>query len=284
MTNIPNSSRKKREIRRKYWFRTTKSFCKKCAMSSFLFSSTPTIAAIPPPLDDDENSVPKKKITIYLIRHAETEENVKMYGLQEVGNSIYGCRVPSSKDLSSSLSFLGGVVKGDTDSDLSQNGKQQIDELFQIMNNCRKNNDVANSVIESVDIIGHSPLTRAKETCFGVFGLNNNDNDNNNENKKNVVELSCLEEVTPWETAVSGRRNTVHKRIGELKEWIESQKDSTSSIALVGHSEYFMIMLGVSRSEKFQNCDVWKVDYEYGGTWSNLEIKHRLDSSKPMGF
>jgi broad specificity phosphatase PhoE len=259
-------------------------------MSSFFFSPTPTIAAIPPPDDDDDddddddaNSCPKKKITVYLIRHAETEENVKMHGLQEVGNSIYGCRVPSSKDLSSSLSFLGGVVKGDTDSDLSQNGREQIDELFQIMDSDKKNNDTVNSVIESVDVIGHSPLTRAKETCFGVFGLNNIDDDSNEDKKNVVVELSCLEEVTPWETAVSGRRNTVHKRIGELKNWIESQQDATS-IALVGHSEYFMIMLGVSRKKKLQNCDVWKVDYEYGGTWSNLELKHRLDSSKPMGF
>ena len=251
-------------------------------MSSFFFSPTPTIAAIPPLDGDDTNTLPKKKITVYLIRHAETEENVKMDGLREVGNSIYGCRVPSSKDLSSSLSFLGGVVTGDTDSDLSQNGKEQINELFQIMDSDKKNSNNVNSVIEIVDVIGHSPLARTKETCFGIFGLNNIDDDSN-EDKNNVVELSCLEEVTPWETAVSGRRNTVHKRIGELKDWIESQQDATS-IALVGHSEYFMIMLGVSRSEKFQNCDVWKVDYEYGGTWSNLELKHRLNSSKPMVF
>jgi len=251
-------------------------------MSSFFFPpAKPKIADIPP-LASNQNSCALKKI-IYLIRHAESEENVKMYGLQEVGMSIYDGRVPSSKDLSSSLSFLGGVVKGNIDSDLSQNGREQIEELFQIMSCDRKNN--TNSLMGSVEVIGHSPLTRARETCYGVFGLKNNDNNetSNNEDKKNVVELSCLEEVTPWETAVQGRRNTVHKRIEELNKWIESQEVATT-LALVGHSEFFMIMLGVSRSEKFQNCDVWKVNYESGGIWKNLELMHRLKSSKHMAM
>jgi len=248
-------------------------------MSSFFFPpATPTIVDIPPSASN-QNYCAQKKI-IYLIRHAESEENVKMYGLQEVGMSIYGGRLPTSRDLSNSLSFLGGVVKGNVDSDLSQDGREQIEELFQIMNSDRKNN--TNSLMESVEVIGHSPLTRARETCYGVFGLNNNET-SNNEDKKIVLELSCLEEVTPWETAVQGRRNTVHRRIEELNEWIESQEVATT-LALVGHSEYFMIMLGVSRSEKFQNCDVWKVDYESGGTWKNLELMHRLKSSKPMAM
>ena len=222
--------------------------------------------------ESDDNS-PKK--TIYLIRHAESEENVKMHGLQEVGMSLYERRVPSSKDLTNSLKFLGSAAKGDVDSDLSPDGREQINELFQILDTDRKN--TMNSLINDVDVIGHSPLIRARETCYGAFGL---DKDINNEN---VVELRCLEEATPWETAVLGRKNTVHKRIEELKDWIESQKDATT-ITLVGHSEYFMIMLGISRAEKFWNCDVWKVDYQSGGIWTGLELKYRLDSSKPMGI
>ena len=78
-------------------------------MSSFFFPpATPTIVDIPPSASN-QNYCAQKKI-IYLIRHAESEENVKMYGFQEVGMSIYDGRVPSSKDLSSSLSFLSSVV------------------------------------------------------------------------------------------------------------------------------------------------------------------------------
>ena len=219
-----------------------------------------------------DDSLPKK--TIYLIRHAESEENVKMHGLLEVGNSLYGRRLPAKDDLSNSLKFIGGAAAGDIDSNVSPQGRQQINELFQILDADQKKN--MNSIKNDVDIIGHSPLIRARETCYGAFGLDRN------ELPENVKELSCLEEATLWETAVKGRKNTVHKRIDELKQWIENRTDE-KTIALVGHSEYFMIMLGISRAEKFWNCDVWKVDYQSGGRWTGLELKHRLDSSKPMG-
>jgi len=224
-----------------------------------------------PQVEFDENA-PKK--TIYLIRHAESEENVKMHGLQEVGVSLYERRLPSSGDVNNSLQFIYSGATGDTDSDLSPQGKEQVKELFQVLD--EESQKSFHSLINDVDMIGHSPLIRARETCYGAFGLDKNDE------HENVVELKCLEEATPWETVVQGRKNTVHKRIEELNEWIENQTEA-STIALVGHSEYFMIMLGISRAEKFWNCDVWRVQYQSGGRWSGLELKHRLSSSKPMG-
>lgn len=224
-----------------------------------------------PPVEIDENA-PKK--TIYLIRHAESEENVKMHGLQEVGTSLFERRLPTSDDVNKSMQFIYSGATGDTDSELSPQGKEQIKELFQILDEDSQKN--MHSLINDVDIIGHSPLIRARETCYGAFGLDKNDE------HENVVELACLEEANAWETVVQGRKNTVHKRIEELKVWVENQTDA-STIALVGHSEYFMIMLGISRAEKFWNCDVWRVQYQYGGRWSGLELKHRLSSSKPMG-
>lgn len=227
----------------------------------------------PQPTVEIDDSSPKK--TIYLIRHAESEENVNMHGFQEVGVSLYERRLPSSKDLTSSLQFIGSAAKGNTNSDLSPQGREQINELFQLLDADSQMN--MHSLINDVNVIGHSPLIRAKETCYGAFGLDKN------EHPENVFELKCLEEATPWETVVQGRKETVHKRIEELKLWIENQTDATT-IALVGHSEYFMIMLGISRAEKFWNCDVWKVNYQSGGIWTGLELQHRLDSSKPMGI
>ncbi|VEU38475.1 unnamed protein product [Pseudo-nitzschia multistriata] len=213
------------------------------------------------------------KKTIYLIRHAESEENVHMHGMQELGTSLVGGRVPTSENLSSSLKFIGGVAKGDIDSKLSEGGREQVKELHSVLKSDGMEN--MSSVINDVDIIGHSPLVRARDTCYGGFGLHTNGV------CENVVELKCLEEATPWETAVQGRKKTVHKRIDELQRWIDNQTDATT-IALVGHSEYFMIMLGISRAEKFWNCDVWKVEYA-AGKWTGLTLKHRLTSSKPMG-
>jgi len=224
------------------------------------------------PVELDDNS-PKK--TIYLIRHAESEENVKMHGLQEVGTSLLERRLPTSENLTKSAQFIYSGATGDTDSDLSPQGKSQIKELFQLLQMDSEKN--MRSVINDVELIGHSPLIRAKETCYGAFGIDINDQN------ENVVELNCLQEATAWETVVQGRSNTVHKRIEELKAWIESQTEATT-IALVGHSEYFMIMLGISRAEKFWNCDVWQVQYQAGGRWSGLTLKHRLESSKPMGM
>lgn len=226
----------------------------------------------PPVLEFDE-SAPSK--TIYLIRHAESEENVKMHGLQEVGTSIMQRRLPTSEDMGKGMSFIYSGATGDTDSDLSPQGKEQIRELNRMMDVDSQKNMY--SVINDVEMIGHSPLIRARETCYGAFGLDRN------ELPENVFELPCLEEVTPWETVVQGRKNTVQKRLEELHDWIDKQTDA-STIALVGHSEYFMIMLGISRAEKFWNCDVWKVQYQSGGRWKGLELKHRITSSKPMGM
>lgn len=227
----------------------------------------------PPPLLEFDECAPSK--TIYLVRHAESEENVKMHGLQEVGTSILQRRLPTSEDMSKSVSFLYSGATGDTDSDLSPQGKEQIRELNQMMDEDSQKN--LHSVINDVEVIGHSPLIRARETCYGAFGLDRN------ELPENVFQLTCLEEVTPWETVVQGRRNTVHKRLEELHNWIDNQTEA-STIALVGHSEYFMVMLGISRAEKFWNCDVWKVQYQSGGRWKGLELKHRISSSKPMGM
>ena len=287
--------------------------------------------------------------TIYLIRHAESEENVNMHGLQASFSSLYTGQLPSSESVSQGLSFITkGATGGDTDSNVSTMGKEQIQDLRRILVEDSQSHtpdpdpttttvQQDESLLNTVDVIGHSPLIRAKETCYGAFDLGtctvNNTNTTTTENEQQhphhnhlnsvVYELSCLEEATPWETVVQGRKNTVHKRIEELQRWIEEQPDDVSTIALVGHSEYFMLMLGISRAEKFWNCDVWQVQYQYqyvplqpqpqqqpqqqqedqtmatttitdtgsstiidssNGRWSNLQLKHRSKLSKPMGM
>ena len=119
-----------------------------------------------------------------------------------------------------------------------------------------------------------------------------------------VVELECLRELTPYERARYGGRlrRPLRKRIQQLQEWIVSQTTTTraasrqrqgsdqkqepqatptperTSIVLVGHSEYFRVLLNLTK--KFQNCDVWKAEWNaVEGTWSRLELLHRLQSS-----
>ena len=118
---------------------------------------------------------------------------------------------------------------------------------------------------EKLSMIAHSPLIRAKETCFGILDLSSS-------TAPSVVELHCLCEVTPWEMLIRGKR-PVRNRIKALEEWITAQ--AAESIALIGHSEFFSVMLGID--EKFQNCDVWKVSYE-NGRWADLRLAHRLSA------
>jgi len=108
-----------------------------------------------------------------------------------------------------------------------------------------------------------SPLIRAKETCFGVLDINGYPD-------LPVQELDCLIEITPAE-GIRGGRRILKKRIKKLCQWIDSQQAET--IAIVGHSEYFMVMLDLNY--KFKNCDVWRLTCQQG-TWLDLTLQHRL--------
>ncbi|KAG7359633.1 histidine phosphatase superfamily branch 1 protein [Nitzschia inconspicua] len=214
--------------------------------------------------------------TIYLIRHAETEENVRMKGFHDVGKALKNRQMPTPNDWKLGSEFVGMTLKGVTDSHLSSRGQRQVLQLKSILDD--------NGLLDEVDLIAHSPLRRAKETCYGIFGLAAGISDDDmtttatttekTKTNKPVVELSCLQEITQLEHLTQGKR-AVRKRINSFERWIESQGEDVSTIAIVGHSEYFMIMLGVS--EKFKNCDVWKAVYEPGGKWTVLENEVRLD-------
>lgn len=115
-----------------------------------------------------------------------------------------------------------------------------------------------------LDLIAHSPLTRTQKTCYGVLNI---------DGSTPVIALDCLREVTPRETIIRGR-SPVENRIEALQEWIEAQEEA-ATIALVGHSEYFKVMLGLTR--RFKNCDVWSASYSQKQSWTNLQLEYRLN-------
>mmetsp|Transcript_29361 Transcript_29361/g.67972 ORF Transcript_29361/g.67972 Transcript_29361/m.67972 type:complete len:137 (+) Transcript_29361:68-478(+) len=124
--------------------------------------------------------------------------------------------------------------------------------------------------LQKVDLVAHSPLVRAKDTCFGALDLSNHPH-------VKVVELDSLREIFPWERLLflKGRRQRpLRRRIRDLCHWLASQDART--VVLVGHSEYFMVLL--DQKEKFRNCDVWKAKFQ-NDQWSNLKLVHRLGSS-----
>jgi broad specificity phosphatase PhoE len=97
---------------------------------------------------------------IILIRHAESINNVaKRETLDALGN-LQKCKsLPTFKQLSSAGSLL--TVPMDTD--LSQQGIDMVINLQKILTNT----DFIRQ--HQVEIIIHSPLIRAKKTCYGLF-------------------------------------------------------------------------------------------------------------------
>lgn len=212
-----------------------------------------------------------------------------MNALYDVGNTVRSGKVPSRHDVCYGLGFLKMTVLGHVDSILSEKGQLQVldAQLWA----------TATNFIDDVDVIAHSPLQRARETCYGIFGLDVAENQgfvdhgtkattststNLRTDIPPVVQLNCLQEVTPFET-VTGGKKAVRTRIKELERWID-QQDDAQRICLVGHSEYFQILLKhIGMDHKPKNCDVWRASYEpQNSKWSNLKLIHRLGQDGPI--
>jgi len=118
--------------------------------------------------------------------------------------------------------------------------------------------------MNGIGLVVHSPLHRARDTCYGMLDLDGHEPES----------LEALKELTPWESFLRGRRQ-LNKRILEFEEWILDQE--TDSIVVVGHSEYFLYMLGLSKENKFRNCDVWQATFD--GQWNHLKLRYRLDAT-----
>ena len=64
------------------------------------------------------------KKTIYLIRHAESEENRRLGSLKSAFSGLTRCQLPNRKDVYASFELLN--VSAQIDSDVSPKGKEQV--------------------------------------------------------------------------------------------------------------------------------------------------------------
>ena len=212
-----------------------------------------------------------------------------MFALQEVGKSLKNGYLPKKADVAYGCSFVGMQIANKKDSVLSEFGMAQVRELHKVLLQ-EQQQQKKKHWVHDLDLIAYSPLQRARETCMGTFGIPSNtmEMDDTEATKPIVtplrstfpplVQLDCLVEVTPWESIFGGAKKAIRGRIKELEDWIESQNDDeVSTIAIVGHSEYFQMMLEEAGMEKKpKNCDVWKATYYPGGKWTDLSLIHRL--------
>ena len=213
-----------------------------------------------------------KPKTVYFIRHAESEENRRLASLKTCVQSLQGFQLPSSACVKSSLELLN--VSAQIDSDVSDIGIQQIQDLARQV----KEADFLSS--QKVELVVHSPLIRAKQTCFqGLLYPQTDDTTNKSNNKHfRILEVDLLMEKTPREWVDSGN---FRQRMINFQQWLTEQPEST--ICIVGHSQYFKAMLQLDF--KFDNCDIWKATFhpekfekdngnfktKGRGVWSDLE-------------
>lgn len=205
---------------------------------------------------------PKSK-KIYLIRHAESEENRRISAFCRTFRSLKKFSLPKSSDVSTSIELLN--VSAQVDSDVSETGAKQIAHMGEKL---RKASFVESSGIE---LVVHSPLKRARQTSEGMLGcMAASSSDGPLKEKRSgtvskVAETALLLEKTPAEwTPIY--YNAFLKRISEFEDWLGEQPEET--IALVGHSQFFKAMLGLTY--KFGNCEVWEVDFDSSSTQDGM--------------
>jgi len=227
--------------------------------------------------------------TVFLIRHAESEENRRLASFKTTMKTLARFRLPNAKDVTAGFGLLN--VYENVDSHVSEFGQRQIEHMAAVL---EQSDFVRRSKIQ---LVAHSPLIRARETCRGMLGVascqaGGSDADNDGGRPKvalgevaEVLELDLLIEKTPAEW-LPGNSGSLEKRLRALEDWVAAQ--SHSVIALVGHSQFFKALLELDY--KFGNCDVMEVQFNAPSSeesnrptkkWTNLKEVHlcRLPTS-----
>jgi len=194
--------------------------------------------------------------TIYFIRHAESEENRRLLRWVRTFRTLATGAIPNPSDIR--LAFEMCRITENVDSPLSAQGRDQIKDMRKLLD---KEDFYKKSGIE---LVAHSPLTRAKETAQGMLPAH-----------AKMEQLDCLREKKLKEWFV---KEPFLDRIRQVEEWIDQQEATT--ICLVGHSQHFKKMLQLKR--KFGNCNVMRTTYD--GTWStDIELAHKCErQQEPM--
>lgn len=178
--------------------------------------------------------------TIYLIRHGESEVNRNKNHVKESNghNSMFK---------KSYWKSLKNCITLSMDSDLTDVGKQQAVKQGAMLKSVDFLKD------KSVECILHSPLKRAKDTCYLMF--------------EEWAGIPLIEEPMLVEKNMSEYLySDIRDRGFDLKNNLMNRKEKC--ILLVGHSRIFQAM--VNREFKIPNGSVWKVKLSQDGVFYNL--------------
>lgn len=226
-----------------------------------------------------ETIIPVTTKTVFLIRHAQSEENRRLASLGRSFKNLASFKIPEKDDVSASIELLDMAAQ--VDSNVSKEGRKQIDQLGNLL---EKDDFVKNMGIK---LVAHSPLIRARQTSEGMVGCVTPRTDDVTveqdpsavgckvDSVNRVVEIPFLSERTPMEW-LPINHDAYTKRIATFEQWLREQPEDI--VAIIGHSQYFKNMLGMSF--KFGNCDVWEVQFDNSIGSDHISIKSDVNSAE----
>lgn len=157
---------------------------------------------------------------LYLIRHGESINNADKALLYQSWLNLKNGILPNWITLKRLIYLL----KLPMDTELTEQGHQQVTELKSKLN-------------IQADLILYSPLKRARETCQGLFPL------------QETVECPLIYERDVWETLGLSSLNT---RVKQFITWLNTLP--CNSIVVVGHGAFFQCLLNSKTC--MNNCQV----------------------------
>lgn len=158
-----------------------------------------------------------KAKTLYLIRHAESLQNVAVKRLTDHGE----------------LSAVPSIIRLGENAPLSDLGESQLLPANEFL---RCHNWAPRAGAKTPDLIVHSPHTRAKQTAAGLFkGCET----------VPMMELHCLYERTAFEYLYI---RPLDYRIAQANAWLRERSEET--IVMIGHGQYFRRWLGLGYTQR----------------------------------
>lgn len=146
--------------------------------------------------------------TIYLVRHAQSQQNEATYKLRQEGD----------------VTAIASLVSLGYDAPVSNAGMMQLDAARAALATFASEH--------AVTLVAHSPLQRAVATAHACFG----------DRVANFVERPEMYERTVSEYFMP---SLMDARVEQLRQWLTTREERV--IALVGHGQYFKRCLGMPR-------------------------------------
>uniref|UniRef100_A0A7S1KW94 Phosphoglycerate mutase n=1 Tax=Alexandrium catenella TaxID=2925 RepID=A0A7S1KW94_ALECA len=174
---------------------------------------------------------------IYLVRHAESMENVQVYRCDRAMDRITAYRLPRCGDLCAASRLLCCNV----DSPLSPAGEGQLLDV-------RGQLQAAGFEEKSgIELAVHSTYQRAARTCRELFG-----------SRCPTVALQEIVERTPWEAMTQEWR--FRRRLRWFRSWLAERPEWC--IVVVGHGYFFQHLLaGTNNPEPMANVEVRRCSF-----------------------